>query len=396
MNAASRRIATLALGAAQCLLGCSSNNGSGACVTGLAALGDDGPYDAPNADATGDAGGDATEVDATSDGAAQDGATDVRTDREDAAGTEASTDASGGAHAAVADASVDANVDAPATDTGGGLTDADATVPAVSVSGVRVANWSPDSPSVDFCLAPHGSGAFQGPIVNSLANAGDADGGMAALAFPQVSAYFYVAPGAYDARLVVAGAADCSFGIGSDATMLPALSAGTFATIALLGEAHAVGGAPGLQITGFLDDQRPGGAVALRFIQAAPAISRVDVGTGAASAFAPFFLGVAYGQASSKAEATASDGAAPTVDSNGYATLQPLSGVTFRARASGTAQDLAIASNVSAGAGSVLTLVLVGETADTSSDAGPQGELVECVDNAGTVGPFGNCSVVSQ
>src|ERR1700722_7569004 len=38
---------------------------------------------------------------------------------------------------------------------------------------LRAANWSADSPSVDFCLAPHGTGAFRGPILGEAAAAID-------------------------------------------------------------------------------------------------------------------------------------------------------------------------------------------------------------------------------
>ena len=357
MRAASPWIAIVAVGCAYAMVvsfGCDDSSTGGDC-----GMGGDGSYDAPNADAPSDGSGDGMKAEAASD---------------------ASSDVGDGAADTATDGAMDAG------DASDALASSDAST--TNVSAVRVANWSPDSPSVDFCLAPHATSAFQGPIVTRLANTGGADGG-AALAFPRVSAYSYVAPGRYDARLVVAGAADCTTGIAPDATMLPALTSGTFATIALVGEAHAVGSDPSLQLVSFLDDQRAGGMVAMRFINAAPAIPKVDMGTGPVATFKPLFLGVAFGQTSS------ADGGASGVDSNGYLTMQPLAAATLSAHPPGATTDSALASNVSAGAGSILTIVLLGRTPGASSDAGPQGQLIECIDNAGTVGAYENCSALS-
>ena len=368
MRAASRWIAIVGVASAQGIFlafGCSDSSTGAPCGTG-----DDGPHDAPNADAPGDGNGDGPS-DGSGDGMKAEAAIDASSDAADSA--------AGDGAAAATDAG----------DSGDALGNAEAAT--TNVSAVRVANWSPDSPSVDFCLAPHASGAFQGPLVARLANPGGAEGGAAAaaLAFPQVSAYSYVAPGRYDARLVVAGSADCTSGIAADATTLPALAAGAFETIALVGEAHAAGSDPGLELVGFLDDQHPSGMVALRFINAAPAIPKVDMGTGPAASFKPLFLGVSFGQT------TIADAGATSVDSNGYLTMQPLAAVTLSAHPPGATMDSATASNVSAAAGSILTIVLLGRTPGASADAGPPGQFVECVDNAGTVGPYENCSALS-
>jgi hypothetical protein len=279
--------------------------------------------------------------------------------------------------------------------------DGDATT--TSVAGVRVANWSPDAPAVDFCLAPHGSGAFQGPFLGSRITAQQeagtgGDAGSAALFFPQVSSYSYMAAGQYDARVVVAAAPDCSTGIVPDATMLPAVGAGAFETIALLGVAQPTGSDPGLQLVGFLDDARPSGAVALRFIEAAPGIAKADFGTGPATGFSPLFLGVPFGHASTPQQVAPSDGAAPMVDANGYRSMPALSSVVFSAHLPGATQDSAISSSRSAGSGSVLTIALVGRSGSAPAGDGgaPQGQLVECIDNAGTVGALASCSVISQ
>jgi hypothetical protein len=327
-----------------------------------------------------------------------------------------SDECSGGACDSTIDAAVDAaDEGAPAVEASAGdvvsgdartegasATDAsstgagDATLPPSTLALVRVANWSPGAPAVDFCLAPHGTAAFRGPFVAALLGAETeaglpVDAGSSGLAFPEVSAYALVPPGQYDARIVVG--ATCAAGIVADAKGLPAILAGGSATIALVGEESPSGADPGLAIVGFLDDVTPAGAVALRFIHAAPAIASIDVGIGAGSSFAPLFVGIAFGQAGTSKEAPAVDGAAPAVDPQGYLSAPPLEGAVLGARPHGAAGDagapMASAPGVSAAPGSVVSVIVTGGTAGT-----PLG-LVECVDNAGTVGPLANCAVVS-
>jgi hypothetical protein len=261
---------------------------------------------------------------------------------------------------------------------------------------VRVANWSPDAPPVDFCLAQHGSGVFVGPFVAALvaadADAGTASDAGAGLAFPSTSAYALVTPGTYDARIVVGGG--CSAKIAADDTMLPALAAGSSATIALMGDANPLSAGAALHVVGFLDDGSGASAVALRFIHAAPDLASVDVGTVSGTAFKALFSGIPFGQASAAKQAPATDGSAPPVDMNGYLSQPALSGVSLRAQVhgggDGGSASVANAPNVSVAAGSVVTVVVIGGAAST-----PLG-LLECVDNAGTVGPLSNCSVISQ
>ncbi len=260
--------------------------------------------------------------------------------------------------------------------------------PTPAVAGIRVANWSSHAPPIDLCVAKHGTGAFRGPMLGTFVKSGDdagADGG-AALSFPYASAYSYVAPGQYDGRLVVAGASDCSAGIGADVTNLPTLLAGGYATIALIGEASPAAGAPGLQLIGLLDDAFADTGVGLRFINAVPsaALTLADFGEGSGGGFAPLFLAVHFGQAGTAAEAKVSDAAPPPVDPYGYASIAALSSATLSLRARNGAQDLATATDVNVAAGAVVTIVAVGLT-----------ELVECVDNAGTLSYLGACGIIS-
>jgi|HubBroStandDraft_6_1064221.scaffolds.fasta_scaffold57606_2 hypothetical protein len=269
------------------------------------------------------------------------------------------------------------------------------------LSWVRFANWSPDAPGVDFCMAPHGSGAFVGPLVAELAAATDAgttfttsDGGtLSLLNFPLVSAYESVAPGQYDVRTVVAGASSCTAAIGPDATGLPALSANGLTTIALLGEDQPVGGDPGLQIQWFADDSTPSSSgIAMRFINASPALAQADVGKGVLPKFTPIFQGVAFGRAGTATEAQIGDAAPPFVDRNGYVTTGATSNATLSVYPSGTEAEASTLPTVtssawSAAAGAIVTIAIVGGTS-----AGEPASLLQCADNAGTVGAVSDCA----
>jgi hypothetical protein len=321
----------------------------------------------------------------------------------EAASADAASDA-GSADAGSADAVSDATVadalDARGpSDSGGADVDAaqatealgvDVTAPALAL--LRVADWSPDAPTLDFCIASHGTTAFQGPVVAGLA----ADGGAGALAFPQVSAYVTLTPGQYDVRLVTAGAGSCGVSIRPDATTLPVLAAGMAVTVALVGEEVPTAGDAPLQVAAFSDDVVSVDLVTIRFINAAPALTQVDVGTGTIASFTPLFQGVPFGTASTPAEAQAHLPTAqwPTVDANGYRELFGLSNATISVHRPGTLRDAAmpdtvVATGLSGAAGSVLTMALVGGTS-----AGVPARLVECVDNAGTVGPLSNCTLL--
>jgi hypothetical protein len=95
----------------------------------------------------------------------------------------------------------DAGSESPPSDAVPSDTDAGASPPLV---GIRIAQWSSGSPAVDVCLATHGSNTFKGPMLeNAMAAQGDEDageGGAPGLSFPEVTSYFLVPPGQYDAR----------------------------------------------------------------------------------------------------------------------------------------------------------------------------------------------------
>ncbi|MDP8998831.1 MAG: hypothetical protein M3O46_01830, partial [Myxococcota bacterium] len=131
------------------------------------------------------------------------------------------------------------------------------------------------------------------------------------------------------------------------------------------------------------------GGVALRVLNAAPSIAVVDVGTGNGATFKPLFLGLPFGQASSKPPGPVPDATAPSVNTNGYLRMQSLSGVTLSAHRPNATTDTVITTGLSAASGTVLTVALVGGTS-----GGVAARLLECVDNAGTVGPLSNCKIL--
>jgi hypothetical protein len=317
-----------------------------------------------------------------------------------------------------ADASVEAT--SPPLDAGAGRDATPPPGPRFSLDGatgasVRVANWSADAPAVDFCVAPHGTSLFQGPLLVALATDNDdepADAG-APGSFPNVSPYLPIAPGQYDARLVAAGSTDCLAAIIGDATALPALAAGEAATFALVGATQPQGAQPALEIVGFLDDTAIPSGVAMRVINAAIDLPQIDFGVG--TKFQAPFLMIGFGAASvgpdasadastmdeAGADASALDGsrpdgsadaaAPPMVDSNGYFP-EKLSAATLTARASGSTTAVATATNVTIAPGVNLTIAVL---ASSTADGGASARLLACVDNAGTAGDLAACNFIS-
>jgi hypothetical protein len=221
------------------------------------------------------------------------------------------------------------------------------------------------------------------------------------------------APGQYDARIVAAGATDCSLPIAPDATNLPPLVARRSTTLALVGSAS-------LELLAFSDDRAFPGApfaapVALRFIHAAPALPAVDVGIGDIGDFQQLFLSVPFGTAGNFREAIANEkgdagdaGSSwppvippiPFVDDNGYQLLDlPLASAVLSAHVPHSWKDIALATDVSVGDGTVLTVVLTSPEA-TDAAAGPSaaldGLLVECIDSMADAGTIPPCVVISR
>jgi hypothetical protein len=259
----------------------------------------------------------------------------------------------------------------------------------------RLAAFAPDEVAVDFCVAPHGTTRYEGPLIAELAareDAGidDAEAGPFGLSFPEVSAYVALSPGSYDVTVVAAGAASCPGGR-LELTSLRALAAGSYTTVAVLGDAETDASGHPFALVTFNDDTGasvPSGA-SLRFINAAPEPSAVDLGTGSLqnANFQALFTDVPFGGTGGQ-----SDSDAGPVDARGYLAYSPITGAVLSVHASiGATTDTAVADGVDIGFGSVTTFILVGSKA---GDAGPSEQLVQCSDGV-AVGWLSACAFVS-
>jgi hypothetical protein len=299
----------------------------------------------------------------------------------------------------------DAGVSAAEAGLEAGFLDAASPVPDSTtppLAGVRFANWSPDAPSVDFCLAPHGTADYRGPLVRAKLEAIEDSGvlddaGLPGLAFPQVAAYVFVPVGRYDVRVVAAGAPDCTVGVmAPDATDLPPFRARTMTTVATVGDVDPLASAPPVRVTSFQDDleaQLDSGVpiVPLRFINAMPSVAKASFGRGtiAGATFLQWFVDVPFGQAGTLQEAlTVESGGPPTaeVDDNGYALVASLSHETLSVHAFQTRTDLAVATGVDVPPGVVVTVVALG---------GSPAAILMCFDNAGSAGLLATCNVLA-
>jgi hypothetical protein len=261
---------------------------------------------------------------------------------------------------------------------------------------LRMANWSADSPAVDFCMAPHGTAAFQGPVLGTdAASIDDAgiDAGSGTLPFPQISAYLLVDPGQYDIRVVAGGAVDCSTGIVPDATNLPVLAPGGLETVALIGANNPQPGELPLKAVGFTDELKNTlvNALLIRVINADVDVPQVQVGE-LDMYFTPFTAPVGPGSSSAVVD--------PMADSNGYVPAIPFTGETIAARAvvttlfdAGPQTLLATAQNISLANGLTVTFVVVGPS---GQPGGGSAQLLECVDTAAGAALQGSCTAISK
>ena len=213
---------------------------------------------------------------------------------------------------------------------------------------VRLADWAPDAPAsgYDVCLTKVGRSTPGGGILASA--------GVTAPAFPAVTRYVAVAPGAYHAVLVAAHSTNCANSV-LPPTELPDFVAGEHVTIAVVGDAMVTNDDASLAVSFFVDEtvsSQPNQAT-LRFINAVPSLAAVDMGTGNGMTFSPWFTYVAFGTSA----AMEVDGG--IADVRGYVTLAPVTAALLGARISGTRMaDVGTASNVTLAASSVTTLVL--------------------------------------
>ena len=340
----------------------------------------------------------------------------------------------------------DATTASPSTD-GGPPSDAPAAPPQTLL---RIAHLSPDAPAIDVCVAPHGTTTFQGPLVAGLASslgltastAGGAignDGGVIGLSFTEVSAYISLDPGAYDVRIVAAGASSCDVPLGAvpldagaptaagdagdagdadasdagllgdadagsnasdsgsdgavptgsvpDSTNLPTLVFNQSATLLIAGDLVPVGNDASLTIRIALDNELlVRGASNIRAINAIPSQPTLDLGVETATSWSPLLTNIAFAAASSTA--AADDGA---LDPNGYLPIAPLAGQAFGARTTLDAGvDLASTMSIEIDLGAIATVLAVG--GKTGDGANPP-RLLLCIDNQPAGGLLADCSV---
>ena len=245
----------------------------------------------------------------------------------------------------------------------------------VSTAKVRVAHLSPDAPAVDFCLAPHGTTTFIGPV---LKGAGAAGG----LSFGQVTKYIDVPAIQYDVRIVAPNAASCATSLANlpDVTNLPALGAGIAVTLAAEGEL-AQGTTSPFGIKPYVDATAvAAGKAKLRFVHASPGTPAVDVGVGGGVLFTGIYTNVAFGAIGSGAP----------LDAQGYLETAPIVGAEVSARANGTMVDVLAIKPTDLPAGAIATAFAFGKIGDANKPL----KVLLCVDNAPPNGLLSACTAV--
>ena len=297
----------------------------------------------------------------------------------------------------------------------------DAPVPTAAL--VRLANWSPDAPGIDLCVAPHGTSIRTGPLLVSAlggaplglltitdaglpvdagrkhvdagtpgdagldgprADAGLVDGSADApgkgpdahdastdegLRFPRVSPYVTLAPGVYDVRVVgvVPGAApDCATPLFADVDDLPALRAGDVQTFAAVGDMVDQGTDPGIFLTSLADDTTVAASqVALRFVNAVPSVIEVTFASGLVytGSAAPYIVAAQFGGAGVDTDAGA-------LDSNDYLTTAPIHDQVWSLiNANGGTTTLVAVEGASIPAGVLATVVAIGGESGATENA---------------------------
>jgi len=239
---------------------------------------------------------------------------------------------------------------------------------------VRIAHLSPDTPAVDVCLAPAGSGAFAKSLLKTL---GANDG----LAYPQVTAYVDLPVGMYDARIIHATATGCSTGAIPDVKNI-GIHTDLTATVAAIGVLDPSGAAatnPGLRLAVFVDDTAVTSNMAkLRFIHASPGTPAVDVGLGSGATFTTVFSNVAFGNIAVHAP----------LDAAGFVETSPLTS-PVAARLAGQHSDALVIPSVTLGANAIATAFAIG--GKTGASTNPLRVLI-CADNAPASSLLATCT----
>jgi hypothetical protein len=237
---------------------------------------------------------------------------------------------------------------------------------------VRLVNLISDAPAFDVCLRAHAddpSAPFEtGPLLAAHGLSGG-------LAYPQASAYVEIAPGAYDLRVVAAGAIDCAARLDGipDRTDLRSLESGGFASLVAVGSLAKSFFA--LDVHG--DEPPTTERAKLRFVHDTVAAPALDVGTGVGDTFAPLFTSVPFR-------------AAGAADANGYLDVEPTD-ATLVVRVAGRAFDTLTVPSFALAPATSTTVFSIGV-------AGQGGSLLasvlRCADGEASAASLSNCSVV--
>jgi hypothetical protein len=237
----------------------------------------------------------------------------------------------------------------------------------------RIAHLSPDAPAVDVCIAPTGTHAWGRPLLGSLGAAGG-------LSYPQITAYVGLPVGSYDARIVIAGAADCAMPAVAD-TVGISVTNGLSATIAAIGVLDPSGAAshnPAFRLKAFVDDTTLDPSKGkLRFVHASPGTPAVDVGLGSGTAFTKVYANVPFGTVATNSP----------MNGNGYLETAPFMSAVS-ARVANTHTDALTVPHVTLAAGSIATAFAIG---NKTGFAGAPLRVLLCGDNAQPLGLLTSC-----
>ncbi len=257
-------------------------------------------------------------------------------------------------------------MDVPSTDVPAADVPPSQDAPAATIS-VRVAHLSPGAPAVDVCLRPASATAWTG-VTPTLAGLGVTAG----LSYSQVTSYLTVPAGAYTVRIVAPGSANCDTALaGLPDTTLPALAAGTRATVGAVGLLGEMG-ATAFRLNPYVEDEPAAtGSLKVRFVHASPGTPAVDLGIpGMGTEFTAVFGNVAF----------------PNAGSPNFTSTTALNNISLAARVAGTPTAVGMyplqIDGVSVPLGATVTAFAIGRLGNSET---PLSALV-CTDGAAAMG----------
>jgi hypothetical protein len=229
----------------------------------------------------------------------------------------------------------------------------------------------------DVCVAPHGTGLWQGPL---LAGSGLLSG----LPSLGLTTYFQVPPGQYDVRVISSGASCDTPDAGEggapapiDYTNLPALPASASITVAIVDVAGGGSVPSPTALVLFDETTTTAGMAKLRLVNTTNLLGEtVDFGLGGGVAYQPLFVGVA-------------PGIDPNADPNGYREVPAAPGVDTSLVSPAAVLGSLSSSAYPLAAGSITTAFAV--------EIGTQVGLVTCADGQSTAIPgLTDCTLTSS